>query len=147
MKINFWVTSLIQLDNRLDFIFLQEQIGPQLEICDAIIVMNSITNWNSLHVARESLEDLANLGAITCPVLFTANKLDLHHHRKVMSFSKSDLGIIHYWKSRLVLRKVETFVGLLPLTSLRFMKYLSPIVLRTSWGYSQDWFNLYDKPR
>ena len=85
-----------------DFIFLQGQNGPQLKICDAIIVMYSITDRISFHVARELLEDLANLGDITCPVLLMANKLDLHHHRKVISFSKSDLGIIHYGKSRLV---------------------------------------------
>ena len=79
-----------------DFIFLQGQNGPRLKICDAIIVMYSITDRISFHVARELLEDLANLGDITCPVLLMANKLDLHHHRKVISFSKSDLGIIHY---------------------------------------------------
>ena len=73
-----------------------------MKICDAIIVMYSITDRISFHVARELLEDLANLGDITCPVLLMANKLDLHHHRKVISFSKSDLGIIHYGKSRLV---------------------------------------------
>ena len=58
--------------------------------------MYSITDRISFHVARELLEDLANLGDITCPVLLMANKLDLHHHVKVKSFSKSDLGIIHY---------------------------------------------------
>ena len=45
--------------------------------------MYSITDRVSFHVARELLEDLANLGDITCPVLLMANKLDLHHHRKV----------------------------------------------------------------
>ena len=54
-----------------------------MKICDAIIVMYSITDRVSFHVARELLEDLANLGDIICPVLLMANKLDLHHHRKV----------------------------------------------------------------
>ena len=45
--------------------------------------MYSITDRVSFHVARELLEDLANLGDIICPVLLMANKLDLHHHRKV----------------------------------------------------------------
>ena len=79
--------------DRFHFIFLQGQNGPQLKICDAIIVMYSITDRISFHVARELLEDLANLGDITCPVLLMANKLDLHHNRKVISFSKSDLGV------------------------------------------------------
>ena len=45
--------------------------------------MYSITDRVSFHVARELLEDLAILGDIICPVLLMANKLDLHHHRKV----------------------------------------------------------------
>ena len=57
-----------------------------MKICDAIIVMYSITDRVSFHVARELLEDLANLGDIICPVLLMANKLDLHHHRKVSTY-------------------------------------------------------------
>lgn len=59
------------------------EFGLQLKNCDAIIVMYSLTDRVSFHVARELLDDLANLASVTCPVLLLANKMDLCHHRKV----------------------------------------------------------------
>ena len=47
--------------------------------------MYSLTDRVSFHVAREILDDLASLQNITCPVLLLANKMDLCHHRKVLS--------------------------------------------------------------
>ena len=63
--------------------FLQAEFGQQLKTCDAIIVMYSLTDRISFHVAREILDDLANLGSVVCPVLLLANKMDLCQHRKV----------------------------------------------------------------
>ena len=65
------------------FLFLQAEFGQQLKTCDAIIVMYSLTDRISFHVAREILDDLANLGSVVCPVLLLANKMDLCQHRKV----------------------------------------------------------------
>ena len=65
------------------FSFLQAEFGQQLKTCDAIIVMYSLTDRISFHVAREILDDLANLGSVVCPVLLLANKMDLCQHRKV----------------------------------------------------------------
>ena len=45
--------------------------------------MYSLTDRISFHVARELLDDLANLGSVVCPVLLLANKMDLCQHRKV----------------------------------------------------------------
>ena len=64
--------------------FLQAEFESQLKSCDAIIVMYSLTDRVSFHVAREILDDLANLQNITCPVILLANKMDLCHHRKVI---------------------------------------------------------------
>ncbi len=64
--------------------YLQAEFGQQLKNCDAIIVMYSLTDRVSFHVAREILDDLASLEQpVTCPVLLLANKTDLCHHRKV----------------------------------------------------------------
>lgn len=65
------------------FVF-QTEFGQQLKNCDAIIVMYSLTDRMSFHVAREILDDLANLANVVCPVLLLANKMDLCHHRKVL---------------------------------------------------------------
>ena len=65
--------------------FFQAEFESQLKSCDAIIVMYSLTDRVSFHVAREILDDLASLQNITCPVLLLANKMDLCHHRKVLS--------------------------------------------------------------
>ena len=64
-------------------LFFQAEFGQQLKTCDAIIVMYSLTDRISFHVAREILDDLANLGSVVCPVLLLANKMDLCQHRKV----------------------------------------------------------------
>ena len=68
------------------FLFLQAEFVQQLKTCDAIIVMYSLTDRISFHVAREILDDLANLGSVVCPVLLLANKMDLCQHRKVNFF-------------------------------------------------------------
>ena len=65
------------------FLILQAEFVQQLKTCDAIIVMYSLTDRISFHVAREILDDLANLGSVVCPVLLLANKMDLCQHRKV----------------------------------------------------------------
>ena len=63
--------------------FFQAEFGQQIKTCDAVIVMYSLTDRISFHVARELLDDLANLGSVVCPVLLLANKMDLCQHRKV----------------------------------------------------------------
>ena len=54
---------------------------------DAIVVMYSITDRKSFHVASDILEDLADPGVhpvgVSCPILLLANKTDLGSHRKV----------------------------------------------------------------
>ena len=70
-------------------LFLQAEFVQQLKTCDAIIVMYSLTDRISFHVAREILDDLANLGSVVCPVLLLANKMDLCQHRKV-NFKKAN---------------------------------------------------------
>ena len=67
--------------------FFQGEFENQLKNCDAIIVMYSLTDRVSFHVAREILDDLASLQNIICPVLLLANKMDLCHHRKVRIIS------------------------------------------------------------
>ncbi|TRY76682.1 hypothetical protein TCAL_10359 [Tigriopus californicus] len=51
---------------------------------DAAIVVYSITDRNSFHIAREALDVLATLTPpVEIPVLLMANKIDLNHLRKV----------------------------------------------------------------
>ena len=68
-----------------------------IDTADAIVVMYSVTDKNSFHVARETLDWLAmeftsdmKTGEtkfwhhpITCPVILLANKADLSHLRNV----------------------------------------------------------------
>lgn len=70
-----------------------KEFGLQLKNCDAIIVMYSLTDRVSFHVAREILDDLANLASVTCPVLLLGNKMDLCHHRKVRLFFKKAAAV------------------------------------------------------
>lgn len=51
---------------------------------DAAIVVYSITDRKSFHIAREALDVLATLTPpVEIPVLLMANKIDLNHLRKV----------------------------------------------------------------
>ena len=91
---------------------LSEKFQPNfwntnIDKADAIVVMYSVTDRNSFHVARETLDWLAMEFAsddksfqdngislidskvwhppVTCPVLLLANKADLNHLRKVIT--------------------------------------------------------------
>ena len=110
----------------------QTEFGHQLKNCDAIIVMYSLTDRVSFHVAREILDDLANLANVVCPVLLLANKMDLCHHRKVTAAPVVTTPIhtylliiifLSFVKSRSVLRRGEILLVPLHKTLLHFMKF------------------------
>ena len=56
----------------------------RVRVSDAVIVVYSITDRASFHLARESLDKMTTWApSINIPVLLLANKADLQHLRKV----------------------------------------------------------------